>query len=208
MLSLIVGWLNGCQNFIVGRALYNIIGHDENVKSKLKGTENELTRGVLRCALEGLINQGNVKKSDESTDKDNHDIILAQFDNEWRVYYSKLNYLRSQLDLSIDNNEEGINLRAPIALNILDLDDQCEAIWAKRDYYLKHGRLAEVDEKVFEIPTDPKELAKLLQNIPRNIRRNRLKMQQPGAKALYAHLYTRYKDLYKQITGNEYVEKD
>lgn len=207
----IYNWLLGTQNFIVGRALFKVLSNDNHIKERLLEGENLETTKLLKESMKIMLEKSS-KNFDASIANHNHDLqdcILDALKQEWFPLFSKMNYLRGQLDqYSISNDHKAIAAREPIAFEILDLEDQCEAIWAKRDYYLKHGTLPEVDEKEFEIPTDPKELAKLLQSIPRNIRRNRLKMQQPGAKALYAQLYVRYKDLYKQITGNEYVEKD
>lgn len=206
-------WIAGAQNFIIGRTLYQQLGDDDNIKQKLLKGENTGTKQLLWKSLENLLREP-VKEaikvdSTASEMPASNDTVLKALREEWSPLYTRMNYLRARIDECGESNDpETIALREPIAFEILDLEDQCEAIWAKRDYYLKHGTLPEVDETEFEIPTDPKALAKLLQSIPRNIRRNRLKMQQPSAKALYAQLYVRYKDLYKQITGNEYVEKD
>ncbi|MBG9376974.1 hypothetical protein I5907_12075 [Panacibacter sp. DH6] len=206
-------WIAGAQNFIIGRTLYQQLGDDDNIKQKLLKGENATTKQLLWNSLENLlrepVKEAIIVDSTASEMPASDDTVLEALRDEWLPLYTRMNYLRARIDEYGESNDpETITLREPIAFEILSLEDECEQIWVKRDYYLKHGTLPEFDEKEFVIPSDPKELAKLLQSIPRNIRRNRLKMQQPGAKALYAQLYVRYKDLYKQITGNEYVEKD
>lgn len=211
MQFLLERWLKSSQSFIIGRALYNQIGDDYNIKTLLLGGENSINKSILKKCIASLLKKYECNNEDFSFNikSTRNQTLLNKTNEEWQPVFVRMNYLRAKLDhYGTDNVPECIASRESLAFEILYLEDKCEAIWAKRDYYLKHGTFPEVDEEDFVIPKDPKELAKLLQNIPRNIRRNRLKMQQPGAKALYAHLYNRYKDLYKQITGNEYVEKD
>lgn len=205
-------WLAGAQNFIVGRALYKQIGTDDNVKQQLLKGENAGTIALLRNAMQALLEQPAQKAiigdSRASEMPASDDTVLKALREEWLPLYARMNYLRAAIDKYGESNlPEVVAAREPVAFEILQLEDQCEQIWSKRSHYLEHGSLPELKQEEFTIPEDPRELAKLLQNIPRNIRRNRNKMLNPGADAMYAQLYVRYKELYKQITGKDYQEK-
>jgi hypothetical protein len=79
-------------------------------------------------------------------------------------------------------------------------------VWQKRDHYVQHGSLPDMKKETKELPTDPVALATHIDNIKKNIRKNRGKMQKPGANAKYAVLYRQYLNEFKSITGKDYKE--
>jgi hypothetical protein len=89
------------------------------------------------------------------------DPVLQALRNEWQPLYQRMNYLRHELDRVTTtaefplyevgndpgNSPEEISKREPIAFEILELEQQCMRIWARRDHYLQQGKLPEVKER-------------------------------------------------------------
>ena len=99
------------------------------------------------------------------------------------------------------------NIRKPIATEILMIEKKLTKQWADSDYYKANGHLPNLPEREFNIPTDPLELANLISNCKRNIRRNRLKVEQCEAPTEYLPLVQYWRDYYYKLTGSEYTEK-
>lgn len=206
-------WLDGSQNFIVGRVLYKQLGNDENIKAQLQKGEHAGTKKLLKEALEALLEKPVIvvpKVNPVVSQMPPHaDPVLNALTNEWKPLYARMNYLRAAIDQWGERNDpEAIAAREPMAFEILQLEDCCQTIWNKRDHYLKSGSLPGNEETTIELPSDPLKLARLIDSIKRNITRNRAKMSKPGADALYAQLYVQYKEKYKTITGKDYEEKN
>jgi hypothetical protein len=234
-MQIIHNWLKGRQNFIVGATLYKTFGKDQKLKDLFVKGETATAKLLLCEALQKIVapeetgvaeTVKNVTKIETNVpvtakpvppvetkaDKEtaqmpgSADPILNSLKNEWQPLYQRMNLLRHSLDkFEAINTEEAINFRRPIAREIKELDLQCKAIWAKRDYYLKEGKLPFTSENKIVIPADPVELAKLINNIKRYIRRYRTLMNKPGNPKT-AQLYIDYKAKYKLVTGEDYEE--
>jgi hypothetical protein len=206
-------WLNGTQNFIYGRVLYNQLGDDEKLKALLKKGESNTTKDLLKRALQAIVEKPVIipeKKINRITDEmpAHADNVLNGLRSEWKPFFSNMKYRIAKLDqFGESNTPEAIELRKKDAFAVLDFEKKCMFIWAKRDHYLKHGSLPVVTTKEAQLPSDPLALAKLIDNIAKNIRKNRSKMNKPGANAKYAELYQKYLALYKSVTGRDYEEK-
>lgn len=222
-MQIITSWLSGPQNFITGRIMYNTVGNDQGVKDLISRGETPFARKLLTEAFEKLIadsSQLKANPADAETEvmEDSFDEVLQSLKEKWVKPYQQMNYLRHQLDTPVapalkgeesdQNSIEAINHRKLIASKILDLEQECIQVWNERDYYLKHGKLANVAEAKLIIPTDPIKLANLISNTTKNIRRNRKAMADHPAQPQFAQLYNEYKGKYKQITGKDYDEKN
>lgn len=206
-------WLDGSRNFIVGRALYKQVGKDEAIKAQLQKGEHAGTTKLLADAMEALLVAPVIitpKVVSAYHEMPSHsDLILQALRNEWLPLFSRLQYLRASLDQWGERNDpEAVAGREPLAFEILDLEDQCEIIWEKRDHYLLHNALPVKRTNLPELPADPVALAKMLETVKKNIRRNRAKMNNLCADVLYTQLYLHYKSEYTRITGKEYDEKN
>jgi hypothetical protein len=207
-------WLNGPQNFIIGRVLYDKLGSDERLKEVFKKGESPETKKSLRAALQVMVTTQTVapveKKINPITDEmpvQSDDEILTALASEWKPIYQRMNYLRANLDaFGESNTDESIAARGPQAFEVLELEQQCMVVWQKRDHYVLHGSLPDMKKETKELPTDPVALATHIDNIKKNIRKNRGKMQKPGANAKYAVLYRQYLNEFKSITGKDYKE--
>lgn len=137
------------------------------------------------------------------------DPILKALHLEWKAPYSRMKYLQQKLDeYGESNRKEDVAACYDICKEIVELDAQVNQIWAKRDHYLEKGSLPDQDADEFTIPTDPMKLAKLIDSIKKNIRRNRAKMTDEPDNPAHVQRYLLYKDRFKKVTGNDYNEKN
>ena len=138
------------------------------------------------------------------------DPILQSIQLEWKAPYTRMKFLQQKLDeYGESNRPEDVAACYSICKEIVELDAEINAVWAKRDYYLEHGKLPDQtapDE--FVVPTDPKELAKVIEATKKGIRRNRLKAKNEPDNPAHVERYLLYKQRYKLLTGDEYSEKN
>lgn len=218
-MQIIKTWLTGKQNFAVGAIMYRTIGKDQSLKDIFSKGETAASKKLLIQAFERMLQPeqeqptipAEAKPDDSEVMPDSFDEVLQSLKTKWTEPYQRMNYLRHQLDKDFDdvNSIEAINYRKSIAFAILQLEQECIKVWKERDYYLKHGKLPNVPEtKTFVIPSDPVELANLINSIKKNIRRNRKQLQDNPGDAKYAQLLADYRLKFKQITGKDYDEKD
>lgn len=233
-MQIILNWLQSQQqNFTVGATLYKTFGKDEVFKKLLLQGETTAVKELLIDRLQQMVQPVKTPRreflkylgfttiqataiaappvvSKETSEMPGADEeVLQAIRNEWQPLYQRMNLLRHNLDkYGSDNSEKAIAFRGPIAAEIKKLEKQCNAIWAKHDYYIKEGKLPFGTEKKVEIPTDPVKLAMLINNIKKSIRTNRKLMKQHPGNPKYAELYSQYKAKHKLVTGNEYEEKE
>ena len=176
-MHLIEKWLAGNRNFLVGAVLYKQFGTDEALKKLFAGKATPHIQKLLEESLLALLNKPKVvlqepKTSDAAEMPKSTDPVLEALRNEWLTPYQKMNYLRHELDRYTDNTDEQIAIRRPICAQVLELEQLCLQLWAKRDHYIKNGQLPEAPAQKLAMPTDPMALAKLIDAVKRNIRRN------------------------------------
>jgi hypothetical protein len=216
-MQIIQNWLNSKQNFTVGRLLYEQFGTDKGFKNLLKQNgDSPFNRKKLREDLTAIAN-GTQKKAISGLSKqmvtkempEGNSPLLQALNKEWKPLYMRMNFLRHQLQsFGSDNSKETVAKADPMCLEILELEQQCMKIWAKRDHVLEHGRLPEVKAAVSDIPTDPVALGRYVENCKRQIRRNRTKIIEKPTDPKYAQLLADWKEKYLKATGNEYQEKN
>lgn len=212
-MNLVEQWLNSQQkNFIVGKTLYARFGHDAKLKLLFAEGENRTTQQRLIQAMQALMHPvasiGAVAQLPVST-KDpsqKEDAITKALDAEWKPLYKRMYMLRNDMyaKWGSGNSEEARAACKDACGEILELEQQCIVIWAKRDHYLQHGALPAAKEKETDIPTAPVDLAKFIENCARQIRRYR---ETAKSNAKHAAAREKYKSLYKEATGTEYAEK-
>lgn len=140
---------------------------------------------------------------------DSDDHVLKAIKIEWHKPYKKMCYLIAQLDQFGSSNEPtAIHKRKELAADILSLEQSCMQCWAKRDFYLEHGILPGEKSNLIEVPSDPLELATLINRVKKNIRNNRALMLSHPDKPGYAKKYLSYKEQYHQLTGKNYQEHE
>lgn len=178
-MELIQKWLSGTRNFYVGVVLYKQFGIDEDLKKLLAGKPEPYLQKRLEEALAEVLQKPKVvlqipvNKKELAEMPKSEDAILEALRREWLPLYQRMNYLRHELDRFEGNDFEIIAKRKPLAIEVLELEQQCMRTWERREYYLKNGKLPEVKEKEDPIPEDPIALGKMIETLKRNIRRNK-----------------------------------
>jgi hypothetical protein len=196
-MDLIIKWLSGKRNFYVGAVLYKQYGIDERLKKLFEAKPDQYSQRRLEEELSALLEKPKqkpapVRYGDADEMPISNDPMLKAFREEWLPVYQRMNYLRHELDRYEGNSQEAIAKREPIAFEVLDLEQKCMVIWARRGHYEKNGRLPEVKELEEEIPSDPIELNKLIDATKRNIRRNKQLSEKHPDNAVYPLRYKEY----------------
>lgn len=102
------------------------------------------------------------------------DVVLAALYEQWKPLYDEMLNLQARMYDVAELAEHGDDMKrlqsCQMAHRICDLDDECDTIYAKRDYYLQHNKLPAAAGKK-EIIGDPVKWALELQNQLRYERR-------------------------------------
>lgn len=224
-------WLSGSKNFIIGRAIYRacISSDDDLIKLLDKGFTPYSHQQLINAMQDHLDNSSGIQVqkmfpiSEAKSNKPNilttntafipanievDPFVLKAIDAEWQIPYKKMQSYITQLDQFGDaNDDNAIAKRNELAEKILELEKQVNAIWAKKDQYKKTGMLTNTAQDEIEIPTDPIELASLINRTKKGILNNRIRMQKHPDKPGYAERYQKYKEQFFKITGKHYQEK-
>jgi hypothetical protein len=226
----IKNWLNGHRNFIIGRAIYRaLISSDDALIKSLDAGYTAHRHQQLIKAMELHINPTishpvNCQKmvtlepiDDTNLDDQKNEpvakivvdpLVLKSIHNEWQIPYKKMQYCIGQLDqFGTSNKKAAITKRAELAKEILELEQVCMSIWAKRDQYEKTGVLINQSADELEIPTDPIELATLINKIKKAITNNRLRMQKNPDNPGYIERFQNAKMQYFKVTGKHYIDQ-
>ena len=210
---LIDRWLGGNKNFYIGKNLYEKYGTNKAIKTLLAKGESAYAFALLIKELSAINEKG--ERPPIVIDKEKAillpmpkggDSILKSLEAEWKPLYAQMNFLRYDMDKYGGDNSVAVRAVCHISCKkIIHLEQECMQIWAKRDYYVKHGRLPDVDVRAFVLPTDPLELARLLATCQRQIRRYRATKD---TNSKHAQIYIDNLAKYKKITGDDFQEKD
>ena len=208
-MQLIENWLKGSRNFITGKILYDKYGADNSLKKLLLQGETPTAKKKLIAALQAIADAGKIPAAEVKADvlstmPAGSDDVLESIRNEWLPRYQEMNYKRHRLDEYGDRNDkEAIANCKVLCFEILELEQQVMACWAKRDHYLDHGQLPEVKVEKLEIPTDPVKLATLINTLKRNIRRNKQLTQQDKENPKYPALVKKYEQQLQQVYDSQ-----
>lgn len=177
-------WLNGDQDYRTGVQLYVRYGNDPGLKNLFSG---EAATGFKRTKLYNALlelYQGNsyepptlndtvtaIEETGNRVEDGLRELYLAKF--------KQMQDLRSQL-LLLGNDQD----RRAAAFAILKLDEECNMVLSRRDYYLQNGQLPEAATGG-KIAEDPLQMGYRVQSLRRYIRRekNILKKEPNNAKA-------------------------
>lgn len=211
-MELIHKWLSGNKNFIVGAILYKKFGTDAKLKKLFEGAHDAYKHKRLEEELRKLLQkpklvvQVDKKLSEAGEMAESKDPVLKAIREEWTKPYQRMKYLQGELDrtagsesfplydINTINSKENIAKRKEIAFEILELEQECMRIWKRRNYYLQEGKLPEVKEKKYEVPTDPVELGRKIETLKRNIRRNKERAEKFQDKPQYPLLQKQYEE--------------
>jgi hypothetical protein len=132
------------------------------------------------------------------------DDVLRALRADWLMKFKEMQDLRSQLMLLPNDDQRG-----EAALNILRLDDECDHLYARRDYYLQHGELPAAPKEEFIV--DPILAAKRMLALQRYIRREKFTLKKDPANVGAAERKSRFiKEFnhYAQRFGVSHIEEE
>lgn len=138
------------------------------------------------------------------------DDVEASLYEQWKPLYVEMMQLSAQLrDVALEGRTDPYKkIRSgEMALRILDLDDQCEAFYDKRDYYLEHKSLP-VEFPYGEPCMDPNLWPLKLANHERYAREQRKKLQKDISDTTAAELVQKHEwfiAYYKKILKKDAV---
>jgi hypothetical protein len=215
-MQLIKQWLEGKQNFIVGRILYNQCGNDPELKALFaKGEKEPGAKRSLLQAMQTLIQvpdspapaatpeplPGKAKPVAQSTPTTSEDPILKALQLEWKSKYKAMQHLRLQLEQYGKDNSLEVQARCKeLCRQILALEQEIMSIWKKVDQYRATGKLEEVKETAIEVPADPLDLSKKISSVQRYIRRHKTNAVNNPDNAKYPALVAKYEEQLKALT--------
>lgn len=207
-------WLNSARNYDEGVKLLVQYSSDAKLK-RLFTTEakSEFKQKLLLQKLQGLYTAGTTQqivKEEQSQQvvqrvavahfgwPPEKDEVITALHAQWKPLFSELNALSSRIyDIAKAGNKTEAGA---MAHRILDLDDQCDALYDKRDYYLQHGRLPE-EKAEYPVVTDPLKFPLALSNAQRQLREARLRLSKnPNSERIAATIKKNewYVGYYKQ----------
>jgi hypothetical protein len=201
MKALVKNWFKNGKSWRGGIILLQQMGYDPSVVAQIKAARNNYSMELLHKAMSDLLASGTKPELKREASitldamPDDKDQVLQAIKNEWLPKYTQMNILRHRLDPLLDDDGENADIkRGQIALEILELEQQCMAIWAKRDYYLAHGKLPDAngDEEEEAPVVDPFEAAKRIENLKIYKRRYRLKVEKDPTDSKAAELLANY----------------
>lgn len=211
-MRLITDWLDGSRNFTVGRAIYRVLGKDVRLKRLFEQGQTSFSANALVAAISSIENMPVTAEATEDivfvempAEDDN---VLRGITTSWKEKYMRMNLLRHKLDeYGTDNSPEAVAACEPLCKEILQLEKEIVGLWKQRDHYQQHGTLPDVKTKKKELPAEPAKAAKAIENIKKNIRRNKLHMQKNPGKPAYAQMHKDYIQQYRELTGEDYKER-
>lgn len=206
MKQLLINWMNSGRSYIVGSILYDKFGHDESVKKLLKTGKSQYTEKALLSAIQSMLKDDSPKKESpiEITSgmekmPESDDNVLQALRKEWMPAYTEMNYKRHQLDQYLeDETDKAVMQRSALAKSILELEQYCMSVWAKREHYIKYSSLPGTSiEK--EVISDPFAAANRISNVKVYIRRYRSELKKNPGNAKAAEMLNHYQQELKQL---------
>lgn len=186
-MKLIEQWLQGGQPYNIGVKLYLMYGADVQLK-RLLSTEGETAfkKQQLAAALRQLVQPAPLVATTDAappSPKDNTPTTHEVFAKQWPSSLNKDDVLKGLHEQARLLLKEIASMHASLphlpdderkqtAFALLRKDDDLDALYYQRDYYLQHGRLP--DQPGFELIADPLLAAQRIANLKRYIRREKL----------------------------------
>lgn len=213
MKELIVKWLTSGKQYEAGVAIYLKYGKDVKLRRVFLEAETDYKRKRLEQELRNLLHSTQVQEEKkekivvnevqpEKQWPDAPDDVLKSLRAQWKPLYSRMCFLCDTIyDVAKAGETDSYKEQeaCKMAHEIMRLDAECDAIYEKRDYYLKHGRLPKEKEQM-ELAADPIGMVKQLENAKKYVRYYRGKMKEdpknesyPAKMNHYAKIVEEYK---------------
>lgn len=180
-------WLKGPHNYEAGAKLYLVHGKDNALRRVFSEPASDFKRKKLVEALKALVTKKaavakkvettkavaieHISASDRKWPKEK-DVTLQALHEKWKPLFSEMMSLSSRIYEVARQGQTDPAMKQEagrMAHRICDLDDECDAIYTKRDHYLQYQQLPE-DKGPMELVVDPKKIPLALSNARRYIR--------------------------------------
>lgn len=202
MKQLVENWWKNGKSWRGGIIILTQIGYDQSIIDQIKATRNDYAMKLLEDAMNKVLecNSPIQKQEPEKPDEmpEDSNAVLQALRQEWLPKYTTMNLLRHKLDPLLDDDSDAAMIkRGKIALEILELEQECMTIWAKRDHYIKHGKLpmASDDQDDDLMPVvDPFKAANRIKNLKIYITRYNREIQKDPSNAKAAELLCKYQE--------------
>lgn len=180
-------WLKGNKDYDAGAKLYLMHGKEQSLRRVFSEPVSEFKKKKLVEALTALVTkkveaakkievtkQAAIEHISVSNRKwpAKKDATLTALHEKWKPLYAEMMSLMSRIyDVALAGQTDSAKKQEAgrMAHRILDLDDECDAIYEQREFYLKHNKLKE-EEKPMELVTDVKKIPLALSNAQRYVR--------------------------------------
>lgn len=195
-------WLKGPKHYNDGAALYLKHGTDIKLKRVFREAESPFKKQLLEDTLRKMLQKQVVVEEKQAEQKvvaiasvgwpekkwpDERDNILQALWEQWKPLFAEMMYLCNTIyDVAKAGETDAAKKieAGKMAHRILDIDEECDEIYRKRDHYLQHQALPQ-EEKAMELVVDPLKIPLALQNEQRYVRdyKNKLKKDPTNIKA-------------------------
>lgn len=200
-------WLNSPRNYDAGVKLYLQYGHDNLLKALFtREAETAFKRSRLETALKDLYQNHQHPTSPKAAlqrqlQKQNpaenfkywppypiNDPIVSALYEQWKPLYSEMMNLQARLaDVALLAEQDSNKALESCQMvhRILHLDDQCDDIYSKRDYYYQNGALPKliIEE---EVVGDPVRWVTNMRSAERYVRDYKAKLRKDPKNVKYA----------------------
>lgn len=205
----IIHWLNGPRDYQTGAKLYLKHGTDKLLRRIFMEPVSDFKKKKLSEALNALVYK-KVKTEKKITETkavaieriaasprkwpEQMDDTLRALKEQWKPAFSELMNLTARIyDVALAGTKDPAMKQEAgrMAHRILDLDDLCDDIYAKRDYYLQHNKLPEA-KKPMELVVDPIKMPVALENARRYVRMYKSQLKKDPSSVLAAEKIKQY----------------
>lgn len=167
-------WLNSDRNYAIGVAVYNVHGTDALLKKMFEQGYSALRAKRLTEELLKLKNVDVQEIKIEATTPERTAVTVEAvtlpekeipetkdaYREKWLPIYMEMNMLRHQLEQAPNNQERG-----KMAFKILALEQQCMALWQRRDYFIRTGSKLPEEEPAAEPFVDTNKIVRRIQTL-------------------------------------------
>lgn len=200
-------WLNGARGYEAGVQLLLNYSPDQKLKRlfQMEGPSDFKRKKLLETLLQLVQTGAQVQQLQEQQKEhvQKHiavahkgwpkemDEVLTALHHQWKPLYAEMQNLTARLyDVAKSGNEAEAGR---MAHRILDLDDQCDVFYYKRDHYLQHHELPG-DKKPAGVVVDPVKIPVALQNAQRYVREFKNKLKKDPTNEQYAALLKKWEE--------------
>lgn len=195
-------WLAGKRNYLYGTILYQKYGADEALKKLFQNRTNYTEAKLLEC-LQQLVSDEVIAPApivSTAVMPDSTDKTEQALKDQWMPLYTKMNYLRHQLDIHLDDLSEDADIaRGRLAKDILQLEKDCMAIWMQRNFYRAHGNLPGKSSEEKEPVIDDFKAGRRIETLKIYLRRYKGYLAKEPGNANHAEKLKQYEKEFNQL---------